>query len=199
MQSNGEFGAARAKAEANLRKLVPYVRAGYVIVGTSTSCTLTFKHEYRSVLGIHSPEADLVAESTYDFFEFLEKLEAEGRLPTRWHHRPERLVYHAPCQFRAHAVGRPAADMLRRIPGLTVVETRAECCGVAGTYGLKAEKYQIAKAVGQKAFAEIQRAEASRLVCDSETCRWWLEGHTGLRAVHPVEVVAEAYGSRGET
>lgn len=194
MQSNGEFDAARAKAAANLKKLAPYVREGYVIVGTSTSCTLTFKHEYRSVLGIQSEEADLVAQATYDFFEFLEMLEAEGALNTNFRPVPQRIVYHAPCQFRTHAVGRPAADLLRRIPGVSLSETRADCCGVAGTYGLKAEKYQIAKNVGEKAFAEIRQADAARLACDSETCRWWLEGHTGVKAVHPVEVLAEAYG-----
>ena len=91
-------------------------------------------------------------------------------------------------------MGRPAADLLRRIPGVILSETRADCCGVAGTYGLKVEKYQIAKEVGEKAFAEIRQADAARLACDSETCRWWLEGHTGVKAVHPVEILAEAYG-----
>ena len=197
LQSNGEFDAARAYAQANLRKLAPYVRAGYVIVGTSTSCTLTFKHEYRSVLGMQSEEADLVAANTYDFFEFLEKLEAEGKLKAGFRHMPERIVYHAPCQFRTHAVGRPAADLLRRIPGVVVVETQADCCGVAGTYGLKAEKYKIALDVGQRAFDDIRESRATRIACDSETCRWWLAGHTGLPAVHPVEILAEAYGVNG--
>ncbi len=194
MQSNGEFSAARAHAAANLRKLAPYVRAGYVIVGTSTSCTLTFKHEYRSVLGLQSEEADLVAGATYDFFEFLEKLDSEGRLNTRFRRLSDRIVYHAPCQFRTHAVGRPAVDLLRRIPGVTVAETTADCCGVAGTYGLKAEKYQIAKDVGRKAFDEIRDSRAARIACDSETCRWWLAQHTGVPTVHPVEILAEAYG-----
>jgi glycerol-3-phosphate dehydrogenase subunit C len=195
LQSNGEFGAARAYARANLRKLAPYVRAGYLIVGTSTSCTLALKHEYRAVLGIQSEEADLVAGATYDLFEFLERLDAEGHLSTNFRRvRAPRVVYHAPCQFRSHGVGRPAADMLRRIPGVTVIETTADCCGVAGTYGLKAEKFQIAKDVGRHAFEEIRDARAARIACDSETCRWWLAGHTGLPALHPVEILAEAYG-----
>ena len=194
LQSNGEFEAARARARANLRKLAPYVRQGYVIVGTSTSCTLTFKHEYRSVLGLRGEEADLVAEATYDLFEFLEMLEAEGRLKTEFRPKPGRVVYHAPCQLRSHQVGRPAAALLHRLPGVSVIETRADCCGVAGTYGYKREKYGIARAVGERALAEIAAAQPERIACDSETCRWWLEGHSGLPAVHPVEILAEAYG-----
>jgi glycerol-3-phosphate dehydrogenase subunit C len=196
MQSNGEFSAARAYARSNLAKLAPYVRQGYVIVGTSTSCTLTFKHEYHAVLGLSGEDLDLVSGATYDFFEFLERLEAEGRLRTDF--RPPvggaELAYHAPCQFRTHAVGRPAADLLRRIPGVRVTETQADCCGVAGTYGLKAEKYKIAVDVGRPLFAEIAATGAPAIACDSETCRWWLAQHTGLPAVHPVEILAQAYG-----
>jgi glycerol-3-phosphate dehydrogenase subunit C len=194
LQSNGEFEAARALAEANVRKLAPYVEAGYLIVGTSTSCTLTLKHEYRAVLGLRGEAFDRVAAATYDFFEFLQKLDAEGRLDTRWQPVPERVAYHAPCQLRSHGIGRPAADLLRRIPGVTLVETQADCCGVAGTYGLKAEKYALAKAVGQTAFAEVRDAHPREIACDSETCRWWLAQHTGVPAVHPVEILARAYG-----
>lgn len=194
MQSNGEFDAARACARTNIEKLAPYVKQGYVIVGTSTSCTLALKHEYHSILGVTGDDAELVAHHTLDFFEFLEQLDAAGGLNTAFQPLSETVIYHAPCQFKSHNVGRPAAMLLRRIPGVVVEETQAECCGVAGTYGLKAEKYAIAKAVGQPAFDDIAASSAKRIVCDSETCRWWLEKHTGKTTVHPVAVLAEAYG-----
>lgn len=195
MQSNSEFDAARAYARRNIAWLAPYVRQGYVIVGTSTSCTLALKHEYHAVLGLDGADAALVAGATYDFFEFLQKLEAAGHLKTDFRQLAGRsLAYHAPCQFRAHGVGRPAADLMRLIPGVSVSETRADCCGVAGTYGLKAEKYKIARDVGRPLYDEIAATGAHRIACNSETCRWWLAQHTGLPAVHPVEVLAEAYG-----
>jgi glycerol-3-phosphate dehydrogenase subunit C len=195
MQSNGEFDAAREYARANLRKLAPYVRQGYVIVGTSTSCTLTFKHEYETVLGLEGDDLQAVAGATYDFFEFLEVLDAAGLLAADFRRvKRATLAYHAPCQLRTHGVGRPAADLLRRVPGVSVSETQAECCGVAGTYALKADKYKIAVDVGQELFEEVKTSNASVVACDSETCRWWIAQHTGLTAVHPVELLAEAYG-----
>ena len=194
MQSNGEFDAARGYARANLASFADYVRQGYLIVGTSTSCLFTFKHEYRAVLGIESEEADLVANATYDFCEFLQRLDTEGLLKTDFKPVDEQVIYHTPCQLRTHGIGRPAVDLLRRVPGLTLLETQADCCGVAGTYGLKAEKYQIAKDVGSRVFEEIRASQASRIVCDNETCRWWLSTHTGLGAVHPAQILAQAYG-----
>jgi len=195
MQSNGDFESARAYARGNIRKLAPWAREGYLVVGASTSCTLAIKHEYHAILGIDDPDLELVANNTYDIFEFLEMLDEKGLLDTRFVRRDEKVVYHAPCQQRTHGFGRPAADFMRRF-GFTVVESRADCCGVAGTYGLKKEKFDIAAAVGQPLFDQIAMVDPQRVVCDSETCRWWIESHTGKKAVHPIEVMAEAYRGR---
>lgn len=195
MQSNGDFESARTYARSNIRKLAGWVREGYDIIGASTSCTLAIKHEYHAVLGIDDPDLKLVASRTYDIFEYLAMLDDEGLLNTRFVKRAEKVVYHAPCQQRTHGFGRPAADFMRRF-GFTVIESKADCCGVAGTYGLKKEKYDIAAAVGRPLFKQIADENPNRAVCDSETCRWWIESHTGKKAVHPIEVMAEAYRGR---
>ena len=196
LQSNGAFEAAREYARENIRKLAPYVRENYVIVGTSTSCTLALKHEYRAVLGLEGPDVELVAENTFDLFEFLSLLADGNEFDLRLKSRNMRVFYHGPCQLRSHYVGQPAIDLLRRIPMLDVTESTAACCGVAGTYGLKIEKYGIARDVGASLFAQIEAAKPDRIVSDSESCRWWIEQHTGIKTVHPVELLAQAYPQR---
>ncbi|MBI5713199.1 MAG: anaerobic glycerol-3-phosphate dehydrogenase subunit C [Chloroflexi bacterium] len=195
MQSNGDFSSARKLARANVKSLASWVREGYAIVGHSTSCTLALKHEYQAILGIEGEEAELVAKNTYDIFEYLQMLDDEGLLNTRFIQREEKVLYHAPCQQRTHGFGRPAADFMRRF-GFTVTESRTDCCGVAGTYGLKTGKYEIAEAVGKNLFEQIAEVNPQRVVCDSETCRWWIEAQTGKKTVHPIEIMAEAYRGR---
>jgi glycerol-3-phosphate dehydrogenase subunit C len=51
------------------------------------------------------------------------------------------VTYHAPCQQQGHGIGKPALELMALVPGLRVIENDATCCGVAGTYGLKNEKY----------------------------------------------------------
>lgn len=80
------------------------------------------------------------------------------------------------------------------VPGVEIVENDANCCGVAGTYGLKVEKYDVAMKVGAGLFDQIERAAPDLAVCDSETCRWQIEKATGVHSVHPVEVLHRAYG-----
>jgi glycerol-3-phosphate dehydrogenase subunit C len=194
MLSNGEFDAARRYYDGNLRTLAPYVQAGCEIVGTSTSCTLALKEEAPDLLEADSEAVRLVSTSTSDLCEYLVRLHEAGELDTGFRPLQFSVVYHAPCQLNAHRIGHPAADLMRLIPGLTVIESDHPCCGIAGTYGLKKEKYAIGMAVGQALFDRVQQSGASLSVCDSETCRWQIVHGTGLPSVHPVEILAWAYG-----
>ncbi|MFU8771513.1 MAG: heterodisulfide reductase-related iron-sulfur binding cluster, partial [Anaerolineales bacterium] len=141
----------------------------------------------------------LVAENTYDFNEFLLLLLEEGSLNTNFKPLPYALPYHAPCQYRAHRLGNPAVEVLNLIPELQIVESHAACCGIAGTYGYKTEKYQVALDVGKPLFDFVQSSNSGLVICDSETCRWQITNTTGLPAFHPVELIALAYGFSGDS
>ncbi len=191
--SNGEFTAARRYHQANVASLVGHVQAGRAIVGTSTSCTLTLKEEAPELLDAHDEDSRLVAAATHDLHEFLLGLAARGGLPEMREVRL-RLPYHAPCQYRAHRLGIPARDVMDLIPGLQVVESESSCCGIAGTYGYKTEKYQIAMDVGRELFEFVEREAPPTVACDSETCRWQITHATGVPTIHPIEVVAASLG-----
>ncbi|GAB4408350.1 MAG: anaerobic glycerol-3-phosphate dehydrogenase subunit C [Anaerolineae bacterium] len=193
-QSNGDFKAARRYARTNIELLVEYARRGIPIVGTSASCMTAIKGDYHHVLGLDDEDALLVAANAYDFMEFLARLHREGRLPLDFQPIEAELPYHAPCQLKAHGMGRPALDVLDLIPGLRCWEIDADCCGIAGTYGYKAEKRAIAEAVGRPIVEQVSAAGAGLVVCDTETCRWQITSLTGAKTIHPVELVALAYG-----
>src|SRR4051812_5529748 len=195
LQSNGMFAAARRYVQRLARKLAPAAREGIDIVGTSTSCTLMLKREAREILGLDG-DADLrlVSEHVYDICEYLLTLHDRGELRTDFRPLPLTVTYHAPCQQQGHGIGKPALDLMALVPELRVIENDATCCGVAGTYGLKTEKYEIAMDVGAGLFGQIERAKPDLAVCDSETCRWHIEKATGVKTVHPVEVLYRAAG-----
>jgi glycerol-3-phosphate dehydrogenase subunit C len=197
--SNGLYDRARKRARRNLEVLAAYARRGYRIVLTSTSCGHTLKAEYAEMLDLDDEDARLVAESTWDIMELLRELHDEGRLDTSFGPLEQSLPYHAPCQLRSHGIGLPALDLFALVPGLTAQDLDHDCCGVAGTYGLKKEKYDIAMAVGADLFERIQGSDATDVACDSETCRWQIQAATGRRLRHPVEVLADAYAAGQET
>lgn len=198
--SNGEFAAAQRYHKHNVQHFVAYARKGIPIVGTSTSCTITLKEEAPELLEMHDEDTRLVAEDIFDFNEFLLNLYEQGLFNLEFTPIPMTLGYHIPCQYRAHRVGKPGIELLRLIPGIKIVDSQATCCGIAGTYGYKSEKYDIAMNVGRPLFQFISEevAESPLVVCDSETCRWQITHATGKPAVHPVELLAKAYGFPGE-
>jgi glycerol-3-phosphate dehydrogenase subunit C len=191
--SNGIYGEARDRANKNIRILADYARKGYRIVGTSTSCTHTIKAEYREMLEIRDDDATAVAESTWDICEFLLDLHDRGKLNTSFGRLDEDLPYHAPCQLRSHGIGMPAMDLFALVPGLRAKDMDHDCCGIAGTYGMKKEKYGIAMAVGAPLFEKVRASGATEAACDSETCRWQIQAASGVRTRHPVEILQAAY------
>jgi glycerol-3-phosphate dehydrogenase subunit C len=196
--SNGLYARARRRARRNLTTLAAYARAGYRIVLTSTSCGHTLKAEYAEMLDLDDDEAHVVADATWDVMELLRELADEGRLNMQFGRLDEELPYHAPCQLRSHGIGLPALDLFDLVPGLRATDMDHDCCGVAGTYGLKREKYDIAMAVGADLFRSIEATDAIEVACDSETCRWQIAQATGRRVRHPVEILADAYAAAGD-
>jgi glycerol-3-phosphate dehydrogenase subunit C len=196
LQSSGLFDDARKVVLRLAKALAPHVRDDdSIIVGNATSCTLMLKREAREILGLEEdPDLKLVSERTYDICELLLELHDRGELRTDFKPVEEHIAYHAPCQQQGHWVGKPALELLALIPGLQVTEMTARCCGIAGTYGLKAEKYDVAMGVGRGLFEQIEASGADSVACDSETCRWQITHGTKRPSVHPIDYLHRAYG-----
>lgn len=194
LQSNGDFPSARRYVRRLAANLAPYAREGLDIVTNSTSCGLMLKREAREILDVSDEDVRLVGERTFDLCELLLGLHDRGELETDFAPLPATVPYHAPCQQRGHGIGKPALDLLALIPDLRVIELDADCCGIAGTYGLKKEKYEISMKVGEGLFRDVRETAPDVVACDSETCRWQITHGTGVPAVHPVELLYRAYG-----
>lgn len=194
LQSTGQYEAARRYTRRLAAQLAPYARAGHDIVATSTSCGMMLKREAREILGLEDDDLRVVSGRLYDVCEYLALMHERGELRTDMRPVEMDAPYHAPCQQRGHGIGSPAMDLMALIPGLRPHQVDAVCCGVAGTYGLKVEKYDIAMEVGRSLFEQVRESGAELSVCDSETCRWQISAATGRPSVHPVEMLHRAYG-----
>jgi glycerol-3-phosphate dehydrogenase subunit C len=197
LQSSGLFDDARKVVLRRGREFAPYLRddPNMIVVGNATSCTLMLKREAREILSLEDdPDLKLLSERTYDICELLLELHDRGELKTDFEPVNEHIFYHAPCQQQGHWIGKPALELFALIPGLEVTEGNARCCGIAGTYGLKVEKYDIAMAVGADLFGQIRGSGAGEVACDSETCRWQISHATGEKSVHPIDYLHRAYG-----
>lgn len=187
----GDLDAAREKARTNIASLLAEIERGHDIVVPGPSCSYTIRKEYPRLLG--TPEAAKVARHTFDVMEFLEKLRKEKRLDRAFEKSLGRIAYHAPCHLRAQKIGFPAARVLSAIDE-TEVEIVEQCSAVDGTWGMKAQHYEMGRRYAQKLVRGIEEANAARVVSDCPLAALRIAKENHVRVRHPVEALAEAYG-----
>ncbi|MCL2784227.1 MAG: anaerobic glycerol-3-phosphate dehydrogenase subunit C, partial [Propionibacteriaceae bacterium] len=192
LQSNGLFDAARSYVVKLSHQL--NVEPGTPIVASPASCVGMLKHEAREIMGVEDPALIEVGSRIRDVSEFLLDLADLDELPLNFTPVEITVAYHAPCQLKGQGMGKPALRLLNLIPGLTAIDAQATCCGIAGTYGLKKEKYDIGQAVGKPLFDAVTATNKDLAVCDTETCRWQIAAATGAQVVHPIWLLHKAYG-----
>ena len=193
-QSNGLFAGAQKHVKKLARQLAS---AGdeLTIVSSSGSCAGMLRHEAQELMGVDDEVLQGVAARTVETSEFLVGLLDKGEFPVDKLRRIDATIaYHQPCQVKSQGFGKPAIELMESIPGLTVVESGQACCGIAGTYGLKKEKYEIAQRIGKPLFDKVREVNPKLATCETETCRWQIRKGSDAEVVHPVEMIHAALG-----
>jgi len=153
----GYADKVRRTAQFNIEAVLPYVQRGAPVVSAEPTAT-------------NSPECSLVANATHDLSEFLVRWRADHP-DTAPLARPIqggsslRIGYHLPCHpLRAQEVGAPGLELLREIPGIDLIDLAAGCCGMAGTFGMKRDTYDLSMQTGAPLFTRIA---AAPVACNS--------------------------------
>lgn len=196
-QSNGLL----QQAAKSVRKLCAQLRAAgkdLTIISSSGSCAGMLRHEAHEIMGIDDPELIDVGSRIVETSEFLLELIDNGEFPVeKLQRRDLTIPYHQPCQVKSQGIGKPAIRLMETIPGVKVIESGRACCGIAGTYGLKKEKFAVAQKIGQPLFDLVKDTNPELAACETETCRWQIRKGTGAEVIHPVQLVHHALGLAG--
>ena len=189
----GDMDAAIEKAKRNVAALYPLVARGMDVIVPGPTCSYVLKKEYPELLG--TPEAKAVAEHTFDLMEYMRvKLLREKKLRDDFKYPLGKIALHAACHLRAQKIGTPAQNILRKVPG-TEVEVIEQCSAVDGTWGMKAQYYELGKRYAQKLVTGVKNVEGySAVATDCPLSGQRLAQELNTVAVHPVELLNRAYG-----
>lgn len=189
MITNGMKTEATKNANHNVKVLSKAVDKGLMVLTTSSTCTLTLRDEYPSLLAVdNSAVRDFVIMATRFIYERLEK-GAELHFKPDFH---KKVAYHTPCHMEKLGWGVFSEKLLRMIPGVEFTMLDSACCGIAGTYGFKRENYEASQAIGKPLFDQIKTVNPDVVACDCETCKWQIEMSTGYPVANPISILAEA-------
>jgi len=192
MLAVGDIQAAKEMAEVNLRELGEPAREGFPIVCTEPSAALCLTEEYPLLLD-HT-DVRVVAEHTQDAGTFLWNLYQNGTLKTDFTQLPLKLVYHTPCHVKALGPTQGLYELLKLIPGVTVEEVDRGCSGMAGTFGLAAEHFDQSMRIGANLIDALQTVDVTAGTTDCSSCRMQMEQSVSFPTLHPIKILALAWG-----
>jgi glycerol-3-phosphate dehydrogenase subunit C len=187
----GDIDAARAKAEANVKSLVAAVRLGAKIVSIQPTCGYMVRKEWPELLG--TSEAREVAAAAVDVMELLEQQRREKTLARDFAKGLGKVAYQATCHLRAMKIGYPAARVLGAVPD-TEVEVVEQCSAVDGTWGMKAQHYEMGRHYARKLTRGIEAVDPQVVVTDCALSARRILAENQRQAIHPAEALADAYG-----
>ncbi|MEC7717035.1 MAG: anaerobic glycerol-3-phosphate dehydrogenase subunit C [Planctomycetota bacterium] len=194
--SCGAIERARNLAQANIELLAECVRQGYDIVTSEPAATLCLKHEYLNLLD--DSDARLVAGKTYDISEYLLRLKREEKLELSFKPLNHTIGYHLPCHQRALFEKSPSLELLSLISGLQVQPIEKGCSGMAGTWGMKKKNYLQSIRMGWGLMSELRKPDYFVGTTECTACKMQMEHAARKPTLHPVKILAMAYGLLGE-
>jgi FAD/FMN-containing dehydrogenase/Fe-S oxidoreductase len=101
-----------------------------------------------------------------------------------------RVLFHPHCHQRALWGTTATEEALRRVPDVEVEIPDSGCCGMAGGFGYRAERYELSKAMGERVLMPSVRATDAEVVATGTSCRHQIADLAGREAVHPVVFLA---------
>lgn len=180
----GSIQKAAQDAQVNMNALYPYIKEGIPIVTTCPTCAVTLKNDYPLMLA--SEESNLLSGSVYHIAEYLSASLGRGALGLVPGAAKGRVAYHSPCHLRPGGLADEEALLLSLIPGLEVVRLGEKCCGMAGTFGLKRENFELSMKIGEPLFHEIARSGADLVATSCPTCALQFKQAGFKNVVHPL-------------
>jgi Fe-S oxidoreductase len=196
--SQGLLAEARQRARENAGRLFPRANAGQPLIFLEPSCLSAVREDAPDLLtGEDRRKARIVAERARLFEDWLESECQAGRARIELRAGPATVVLHGHCHQKAMGDLAPAAALLRRIPGATIVDPDAGCCGMAGSFGYMKAHFEVSRAVGERRLLPAARALGANavLVASGTSCRQQIADFTGVRALHAAELVQNLLGS----
>jgi FAD/FMN-containing dehydrogenase/Fe-S oxidoreductase len=190
--ASGSIDVAKRVAAQNVALLAEAVRQGYTIVSTEPAATLCLTHEYRQLMT--DEEAGLVADNTSDACAYLWQLHLEGKLRLDMKPVNVEVGYHQPCHQRALRIGAPGENLLRLIPGMTVHRLEQGCSGMAGIYGMKRANYRTSLRAGWGLISAVRGGAWQIGATECCTCKMQMEQGATKPTIHPLKLLALAYG-----
>jgi FAD/FMN-containing dehydrogenase/Fe-S oxidoreductase len=195
--SVGKVDEARKEMRRTLDALAPYAAQGIPIVGLEPSCLFTFRDELPAV--IEGKASMQLSANAMLLEEFLARENKSGKLNLPLAPLPHKALLHGHCHQKAFDAMGAVESVLRLIPELNVETIESSCCGMAGSFGYKADTIDVSLKMAELSLLPaVRRAPDDVLiVADGTSCRHQIHDGSGRAAAHAARILAMSIAGDG--
>lgn len=198
--SKGCLKLAKEIAYDNVAMMGIIVSEKHPLIGIEPSAILTFRDEYPDLVPAEWRENAIeLGKNCLLYDEFLVKEMKAGRISADDFKTDEIEIWlHGHCHQKALVGIDKTVEMLKLLSGAKVHVIPSGCCGMAGSYGYEKEHYKTSLEIGEMIlFPAVRKAVAQPeghptfVAAPGMSCRQQIYDGTGVKAVHPLEILAK--------
>jgi Fe-S oxidoreductase len=184
----GMLDRAQRYLEQILATLADEIRAGTPIVGLEPACVSVFRDELGELL-TYNEQAKRLANQVFLLSEFLQREAGDFPFPKL----PRRALVHGHCHHKAVLKMEAEEAVLKKL-GLDFELLDSGCCGMAGSFGFLADKYQVSMQCAERVLLPAVRnaPDGTLIVADGFSCREQLLQTTDAQPLHLAQVLRMA-------
>ncbi len=181
----------------NIEAFAPY-KLDAIIVACAT-CGSALKESYKTLVEGESQEwKDRVGAFSGKVLDIAEFLTQKIKLTKGEKESLQKVTYHDPCHLnRSQGVTSQPREVLKNLPGITLVEMRdaQRCCGGGGSFSFY--NYDLSQQISRQKVEDIQATKASVVVTGCPGCMLQLKDQLGqknsqVEVKHLIQLVDEA-------
>ena len=200
--SKGCLKRAKKIAYDNVAMMSVLVSENRPLVGIEPSTILTFRDEYPDLVPADwRKDAIELGKNCQLYDEFLKREMDEGNISPDYFKDDEMEIWlHGHCHQKALVGIEKTVEALKLLKGAKVHVIPSGCCGMAGSFGYEKEHYKTSLEIGEMIlFPAVRKMEEVRckredwipmfVAAPGTSCRQQILDGTGVRAVHPLEIL----------
>jgi Fe-S oxidoreductase len=188
----GDVMRARKDLAYNVAHLAEAVGKGYKIVCSEPSAALCLKDELKYF--VSGRGAELVSANTSELMNYLLDLHRQGKLKAAAEGTLREFAYHSPCHLLAIGDNKASIQLLKAVCDAKITDLNAGCCGLAGTFGMQKKNYELSSQISVGLAEALGKSGKKEVLTECAACAMQIEHISDCRTVHPVKVLAAAYG-----
>ncbi len=193
--SKGFLKVAKKMANQNIEIFAELVDSNTPLVGLEPSAILSFRDEYIR-LAENKEKAIHLKQHVFLLEEFLFQEYQNGNISSKdFSSKQAQILLHGHCHQKALGSLEASAFVLGIPKNYEVEVIPSGCCGMAGSFGYEKGNYDLSMDIGEMVlFPALRKAKKDAILAAPGTsCRHQIWDGTKRQALHPVEILWEAF------